>query len=461
VSFVGLYTGLSGIRAAQTGIDTTSHNVANAATPGYTRQRVELSPSHSFQSPAGQIGTGVTVESIGRLRDAFLDDRYRAAIGEHGAAATGADLLSRLEQLAGETDQGIADRLSRLWAAAETWANDPADPVTRRQVLSELSSVSDGMRTVGGAWDSLARDTADRLTTVTTTASDRLATLHELNTKLAGADPAKIGPELYDQRDVLLDELAGLTGAQIRIDGDGRATATVDGLDLLTPQGAVTLEVVDGQLVAHPPDGGAPTELTGIGGELGGLVTALGEHLPRLRGELDHLARTFADAVNTVNASGARPDGSPGGALLTYDADDVAGTLQLVGDDPALLAAATGPDPQPHDGSNARALADLRTTKVLGVGENAEDEATIEGRLADLVTGLAGQVRTERSNADAARSVYQAAALARTSEHGVSIDEEMVGLVRYQRSLEAASRVMTTVDEALDVLVNRTGIVGR
>jgi flagellar hook-associated protein 1 len=128
VSFVGLYTGLSGVRAAQTGIDTTSHNVANAATPGYTRQRVELRAAHSFQSPAGQIGTGVTSSPSRRLRDGFLDDRYRAAIGDHGAqrARRPAD---RLERLTGEPDHGIADKLSRLWEAAETWANDPADPV--------------------------------------------------------------------------------------------------------------------------------------------------------------------------------------------------------------------------------------------------------------------------------------------------------------------------------------------
>jgi flagellar hook-associated protein 1 len=68
MSFVGLYTGLSGVRAAQTGIDTTSHNVANAATPGYTRQRVELRAAHSYQSLAGPVGTGVVVEGIARPR---------------------------------------------------------------------------------------------------------------------------------------------------------------------------------------------------------------------------------------------------------------------------------------------------------------------------------------------------------------------------------------------------------
>ena len=80
MSFVGLYTGLTGLRAAQTGIDITSHNVANAATPGYTRQRVELAARPTYDSPVGKIGTGVDVASIGRLRDGFMDTRLRAAL---------------------------------------------------------------------------------------------------------------------------------------------------------------------------------------------------------------------------------------------------------------------------------------------------------------------------------------------------------------------------------------------
>ncbi len=464
MSFAGLYTGLSGVRAAQTGIDVASHNVANASTPGYTRQRVELSPSHSFTSPAGQIGTGVTVEEIGRLRDGFLDDRYRSAVGAEAGATVRAELLASLEQLAGEPDHGLSDRFARLWEAAETWANDPADTTARNQVLAELSSVSDGFRTIAGSWDALAGDTDDRLVTVADTVGQRLEQLDELNTEIVGADPARLGPELLDQRDMLLDELATLTGAQIRIDEDGGAVAEVDGATLLGPEGAANVEV-DGDTapatitVTSAGDPGDDVPLEAFGGELGALDGFLNATLPELRGELDELARTFVGAVNGVNEDGYRLDGSMGQALL---GGDDAGDLALLGGvDPDALAAAASPVTGPHDNGNAEQLAALRTTPVVGADEDVDDAATIEGRLADHVTGLAAQVRTERSNADAARSVHKSAELARAAEHGVSIDEEMVGLVRYQRSLEAASRVMTTVDEALEVLVNRTGIVGR
>ncbi|MEX2504213.1 MAG: flagellar basal body rod C-terminal domain-containing protein, partial [Egicoccus sp.] len=162
----------------------------------------------------------------------------------------------------------------------------------------------------------------------------------------------------------------------------------------------------------------------------------------------------------------------PGEDLLIFDPADPAATIGLVaGVDVTELAAAAPPTddggavdwnlpPAPNDGRNARIFADLRTTKVDDAGTADPDGAALETRFADVVVGLAGEVRASKATADGARAVSKGAELARMSEHGVSLDEEMVGLVRYQRSLEAASRVMTTVDEALGVLM-RTGVVGR
>jgi len=93
VSFVTLHTGLSGLRASQTAVDTTSNNIANVNTPGYTRQRVELSPRIPYDSPAGQVGTGVEVDRIVRLRDSFLDARVRSTTAAFAASDTRDELL--------------------------------------------------------------------------------------------------------------------------------------------------------------------------------------------------------------------------------------------------------------------------------------------------------------------------------------------------------------------------------
>jgi flagellar hook-associated protein 1 len=462
VSFVGLYTGLTGVRAAQTGIDITGHNVANATTPGYTRQRVELTARPVYQSLAGPVGTGVDVTSIGRLRDSFLDTRFRSAVADFAASSTQADLLGRLEALTGEPDDGISARMGRLWEATESWANDPAGLATRRQVLAELTSVAEAIRSVAVAWDQLEADTVARRDTLVGVVNDTLDSLADLDRRIATAEPNRVGPDLLDQRDLLLDDLARLTGATVSYDQSGRARVELGGQPLLA--GGVHQHLAvgtadDGSTTFHVVVPGAdpasePGPSVAVGGELGGLHAVLDDHLPRLRGELDAFAEAFADAFNDVNGQGHVAGGGTGGGLLWFEGGAVDARNLRVTTDIAALAAAGDGAAAPHDATNAERFGRLRLDGVGGGG-------SLENRLADLIVGLASDVRSAKATANGARAVSVGAELARVSEHGVSIDEEMVSLVRYQRALEAASRVMTTVDEALEVLVNRTGIVGR
>ena len=453
MSFVGLYTGLSGIRASQTGIDTVSHNVANANTPGYTRQRVELTPAHSYQSPAGKIGTGVQVEDIHRLRDQFLDDRFRAAVADGEQAGVRADFLSSLEELTGEPDEGVSMRLDRLWDAMETWSNDPDDNASRTQVLTEIASVAEASRITADGWGRLANDYSERRDTVIEQANAKLAEIHDLDRRIGNADPSRIGPELLDQRDMLVDDLASTVGVEGRIAEDGTVELTLDGQQIngFDEPAELSLDGGEVQLTAD----GDTTEVTGaVGGELSGIQAALTEDLPQWRGELDDFAAGFADALNGVN------EDAGGDALVGFeDPGDIAGTIVLASEDPdVLVASVDGPGAPPHDATNAENFADLRTEAVAFPDGG---QRTIADRFADLSVGLGGAVNSELTRAEGAANVAMGAQLARDAEHGVSLDEEMVDLVRYQRSLESSSRVMTTVDEALDTLINRTGLVGR
>ena len=455
MSFVGLYSGLSGIRAAQTGVDVASHNVANANTSGYTRQRVDLTPRPTYDAPAGRVGTGVEVEAITRLRDQFLDARYRDAIGEGEHAAVRGDLLGRLEQLASEPEEGVTARLGALWDAVETWANDPDDSVSRRQVLNGLASLTDTIRRTAGAWDSLAADADERRDAVATEVSGALEALADLDARIANADPSRVGADLHDERDRLLDDLAELTGADARIADDGRSRVRLGGVDLVTADGVATVAISGDDVVVT--DTAGDTHTVEAGGAIGGLHTFLHDDLPRFRTALDDVAESLTAEVNTVNTLEGYAAEDPDATLLTFDGGDAAGSLEVTTADPAALnASVDGPDGEPHDASNAERLASLRFSSVIDPDAPALDE-----RVDDVVVDLAAEVRAARMHADAAGGVASGADLARAAEHGVSIDEEMVDLVRYQRAMESASRVMTTVDEMLDVLVNRTGVVGR
>lgn len=462
MSIVGLYSGLSGIRAAQTAIDVASHNVANANTAGYTRQRVELVAQPSYRGPHGLVGVGVDVASLNRLRDDALDARFRSTVGDEQFALARLELLGGLEETTGEPDHGIGVHLGRLWDAGEDWANGPSDPVNRTQVLHELDALVHRVAAISSAWDTTEQQTAERLSGVIDQADRTLNDLDDLNRRIANLHVSNVGSEAFDTRDRLLDELAELVGAQSVIDANGAAVVTIGGQTLLDGDGVGSLTLTGRDVDVVTVSGTGVADVS-VRGQVGGLQAFLREDLPAARGRMDTLVDRLVTEVNAVNAAGFTDDGQPGDPLLALgDVAEPFATLQLaVGlTDIDRLAAAGSVDGggavSPHDGQNAQRLSALAHTSFVDPGA-----AGIETRHADTVVGLAADVHATRREADLMRGLATGAAISRSSEHGVSIDEEMVDLVRYQRALEASSRVMTTVDEALNVLITRTGIVGR
>lgn len=428
---VGLFTGLSAIRAGQAGINTVSHNISNVSTPGYTRQRVDLVAAEPYSSPDGMLGTGVDVDGIRRLRDHFLDARVRTTGADFANQDVRSQLLSRTEAVMGEPDDGITSELNKLWNAFEDLSIEPESIATRRQVLNQLDAVASRINGVATAWDQLAADTTSRRDASIDEVNGLLEQVADINRRVAKADEGKISNDLLDQRDLAIDRIAELTGAT--------AKAGVDGM--------VNVSLGNEALVAETVFTPLDVETMTVKGEIGALhvfVSGDGtDTLPGLRDKLDLMAVELIDLVNAAHAGpgGTSPPGDP--LLQGTDAASIARNPQ-VGPDELVAGNTTGE----LDGERAATLAALRSSPVVD---------SVEDLVIDLGAATAGAARSARAAGD----VAVAAETSRQSQHGVSIDEEMVDLVRFQRQLEAASRVMTAVDQALDTLVNRVGIVGR
>lgn len=451
-NFVGLNTALSGLRASQMGLDTASHNVANANTNGYTRQRVELRSSLPFASPVGPLGTGVTVTGIGRLRDGFLDARVRTTLGAFAFADVRTQLLGRTEAVLAEPDNGFASALGVLWSAFEDLALDPSGTGPRQQVVGALESLASSVRSTVTGWDQLATDSRQRLETEVTEANqllDRVARLNRLIPQNAGTN-GQLPSDLMDERDKIVDRLAELIGATASTTADGDVTVAAGGVELVSGYSARHLATQpDGRVGLAPP--GDPNPLP-LSGQVGATSAFLADELPATRAAFDVVVDALVTQLNDQHAGKPLPGGGTSGDLLVRDAT---GALRVAADvvaDPRRIAA--GLTDAPHDASNAVALAALRRTPFDGT-------RTVEEAYAGFVTGVANRVATGKREADGQHSLAMAAQSARYGMHGVSLDEEMADVVRFQRSLEAMSRVMNAIDEALNVLVNRTGIVGR
>lgn len=462
--FVSLQTALSALRAAQVGIDTTSHNVANANTTGYTRQRVNLENRAPYYSPAGPIGTGVEVASIARIRDSLLDARVRSTNSQLGYLSTLGEMTGRTEAVLSEPDQGISAQLSELWNAFDDAATNPANRASRIQVISALDSLAGRVRNIADGFDRLREDTGTKLTFAITEINTMLGRVAEVNNAIQQTAGIGTPNDLVDQRDNIVDQLATKLGISVNLEPNGTARLSVNGLTLVS--GTKVNELTVGETagvweIGHPS--GVPVV---PGGELRGYTEYLNTWLPGQQTELDDFVEALATQLNTVHAQGRREtDGLPGGDLLTVTTGGVPGSVArsiTVGvTQPEELAVGLPEDPldpapqfpATYDGRNAAALAATRNT-IVGT-------ATLPDSFRSYITAMGAGVRALQNEASAEGAISAAAEQARRNMQGVSLDEEMVALMSYQRAFEAAARVATAVDEAMGTLVNRVGVVGR
>ena len=452
---VSLYSALSGLQAARARMEVASNNVANVSTDGYTRQRADLNPQQRYQAPYGMVGGGVQMSGVVRMRDSFLDSTFRTGADLSGRSSIRAELLGRAETALSEPDQGLTGPLADLWSSFEDLASDPTNAGARATVLGAVNDVASRVQEVATGWDRLAGDAKARMQDQVSTVNDILGQVADLNRAISETSSASSASpnDLLDRRDSLIDTLARSIGASATTLADGSVKVSLDGVSLVDGVSATTLSIGS--------DGNVRTKsgiALNLGGEIGGFHDFLNTDLPGIRADLDTFAEDFATALNTQHQAGWVSDTEAGGPLLSYTPGSAALSLKAVITDPAKLALSStqGPPFPSYDVGNAQALANLRTT-LSASGGTATLSAAAGGIAVRLGSAAAAATRT----ADSQLSIASAAETARQSGHGVSLDEEMTELMSAQHAYEAAARVMTTVDSALDTLINRTGLVGR
>lgn len=465
-TFSGLSTALNALMAQRAGLTTTGQNIANANTVGYSRQRAELkalgTPSQvgfNASSIVDRIGSGVTVDSLRRLADVFVDARQRDAHANASYTQAQATAFSQIEQIVGEpSDTGLSKDLTAFWSSWQDLANAPDSIPARQAVMSHATSVAGTLRRGRDALDAAYTDTRSHLDTLATEVNATAASVAALNDKIriagTSGDPAN---ELIDQRDQLVLRLSELVGARSSANDDGTVSLSVSGVTIVSSTKAYALQAAGGTSIDSLSS--APLQLTWTNGaaatltsgELGGLVDSLRSTYPDAAAGYDQVAATLASTVNTIHATGQDLDGdsSAPGEFFT---GTTASTLAVAFTDPRKVRAAV---------ANPSGTPSLDSSIADRIGQLATSTAGADARWSAFVaaTGVASASAQNQVTVHAA--ISQNADGARQSVSGVSLDEEMSNMLMYQRAYEGAGRMMTAIDQMLDTLINRTGQVGR
>lgn len=445
-TFGGLELARRGLQAGQRGLEVAGRNIAGAASPEYHRQRLV---------PAA-AGSGL---ALVRERDLLLDGEYReaaAGLGLHGARR---DALARVEEVFREpSDYGIQAALDRFWNTWQQLAGAAQDPTARAEVLVEAGEL---VRRIREAADGLAvrREALDRsIGLKVQEANDLAGQLADLNLRIATrASAGGEAADLEDRRDALLDRLARLAGVSVFHQPGGQVTVYLGGEPLV--QGGVAASLTVPAAGAAPVWSGSGAPVRVGQGELGGELRARDQDLALVQGELDRLATELAARVNQVHAAGYGLDGLSGRPFFLVGAGG-AQTLALAVSSPEAIAAAAGPGAS-GDGENAAALAGLRDLADIDSPLAPGQPLSVDQLYRTLIGRLGLDSRAARDAAEAADLHLQSADRQRQSVIGVSADEETLALVQHQKAVAAAARVTTALDEALEAVVNRMGLVGR
>lgn len=476
-SSFGLFnTAYSGLAAARAALEVTGQNVANVNTAGYTRQRVQQVSVPGvdlarFSTTGLNIGQGTTITGIGRLADSVVDARVRDGASSSGYWSAASAALSGFESTLGEPgDTGLSKALSDFWGGWQTMAANPGTGDTAKSSASALLGSARALtaRLAAGASDAqrgwaggLAN--AQGAAATINQAGEQIAALNQQILRITGIGGN--ANELTDQRATLITSLAGLTGATTRENANGTVDVLVGGSTFVSGSTSSTLQLVgsptlDGAAIApvHVEFADRPGMTVQLdGGSLAAQVAALGPANGGAGGvyaeaakAYDDVAASLASTVNAAHRAGAIADGTTGHDFFGPSTGTVTARNLTVLPTSVAGIAAGAPDAGGNDGSVADAIAQigLRLDGPDAIWSGAVTRLGAQTKHADTQAGVSGASAT-------------AALKAQTSQNGVDLDEETANLVVFQHAYQGAARVLTAIDEMLDTLINRTGLVGR
>ncbi|MER3427132.1 MAG: flagellar hook-associated protein FlgK [Pyrinomonas sp.] len=455
INFSAFEIGRRALRAQQLGITVTGQNIANVNTPGYARQRLLLAPAPPDGARPLSIGVGVLVQGVEAARDRFIEARLQRETGIAGRLNAERDVFAVIEGAFGNVSEGgIGQALTSFFNSFRDLEANPTSVPLRTSVVARAVDLTNAFHLTRSRLQSVYRDTQVEAGSLVEEVNRLAAQVAELNRQISvAAKTGNISSALEDQRGEVVKRLTELVGVNAVENPNGDVTLTFsDGRALVLNDRAFAMNMVS---VAN----GVPIitldgqPLSVDGGRIGGLLNALsavGDHIVAL----DGLAAAVAARVNQLHTSGEDLDGNAGAAFFVssnggpIDAATLSVNPALTASPRRVVAAATGAGS--GDATVARAIANLVSDSNQTVGARSGSFPSI---FSSIVADAGDQLRVAEDGLAAQQSIVAQVVAQRESVSGVSLDEEAINLMQYQRAYEAAARFLKVADEMTQTLI--------
>lgn len=432
--------GAAGLRSYSAQIATISQNISNSGSENYTRRTTPV--QESFASGSSQIlyrsyanFAGSEAQGVYRSSDPLLDAKVRDSGAKLASATNHLRWMSDIETALNDDDSGIGSSLSNFYGMMDRLAANPTSQPLRSSALYELEQVTDSFKASSASLQDMFTSTKANASADATQINDSLKQLQEVNRGLLNAQDGTANKAiLEDSRDALLQTLSEKMNISVEFGAKGNATVSYDGQLLADSTSHAEVGITqnaDGTL-GLTVNGGAVASPTG--GALGVTFSAAGTVRERLD-ELDALAVSFRDAINTWHGAGQTDAGAAGAPLLSGTS---AATLSVTTSDPADLAVATADG---RTNGNALDLSSQRTSH--GVEKSWDALVTKQGTI----------VKSAKVAQESATNLDEAARVERDKLSGVDLDREAADLLRVQQAYQASAKIIQIAKDLIDTML--------
>jgi flagellar hook-associated protein 1 FlgK len=455
----------------QQGIEVTGHNLANVNNPAYARQHIVLQTSSTLDTPLGPQGTGANVVAIQQLRSVILDTQLQGEISVTGfldasqqalqyaqtdlgqqidRRATGAEGASAAQGVGGQ--HAIAEGLSDLFNAFQSLSTSPTSLTERQLLVTKAQTLAGQFNQVDDRLNRLSSALDNSIQTDLSTANKFITSIAKLNDQIIKAELRTAGSanDLRDTRQEQIEGLAKLVDIQTASSANGGIDVSIGRVSFISGGKALdTLEAYDaggGQVLVRAQT--AQTSLSLTGGSVQGNIETRDGTISNLQSNLNSLASVLITEINQVHRAGFGLDDSTGADFFTgTTATDIKVNDALLANPASVqvsgVAATAG------DNQIALALGQLADKKHAALNNQ-----TFSQNYGQTVAALGASLASTNSKLSDQNLVENLLQRQRDSISGVSLDEEMTELMKFQKTYQASARLITTVDEMLDTVIN-------